>query len=606
MKYPLLFSVCFVLFSFLQLTAQYPLITNVPNRQAQSLNGKWHYIIDPYENGYYDYHQQPFEEKEKPGNAAYFTNAKARSKSERIEYNFEKSPTLLVPGSWNTQASELLWYEGTIWYQRDFIYHKQEGRRTFLYFGAANYQAHVYVIGQKVGSHTGGFTPFNFEVTEQLEEGHNFVVVKVDNSRKPEAIPTVNTDWWNHGGLTRAVQLIETPKTFIRDFGLQLAKGRTDQIQGFVQLDGNTEAQEVLVRIPEAGIEESMMTDAAGWVEFSFSARGLILWDTDNPKLYAVEISSGEDRLADKIGFRSIETRGADILLNGKKLFLRGICMHEENPVDGRRNNSRADAQMMMDWVEDLNANFIRLSHYPHNEHTIRLADERGILLWEEVPVYWAIHWENEHTLANALNQLQELITRDRNRASVIIWSMANETPLSEARNHFLKTMAETARSLDDTRLVSAAMQVSSEGLKRILEDPFGVHTDIISFNQYHGWYGGRPDDFSKIEWEIKYDKPVVVSEWGGGALYGFHADKETVWSEEYQEHLYQETLKGIDRIPGLSGFSPWILADFRSPRRPLPEIQDMWNRKGLISEGGHKKKAFMILQDYYRQVKDK
>lgn len=233
-----------------------------------------------------------------------------------------------------------------------------------------------------------------------------------------------------------------------------------------------------------------------------------------------------------------------------------------------------------------------------------RLADERGILLWEEVPVYWTIQWGNPQTLANAQNQIREMITRDKNRASVIIWSMANETPVSDARNTFLRQLVETARALDDTRLISAAMEVHYDGSKRILDDPFGAYTDIISFNQYHGWYGGNPNDFPKLEWEVKYNKPVFVSEWGGGAQYGFHADEETVWSEEYQAHLYEKTLKGINNIPGLSGFSPWILADFRSPRRPLPIVQDMWNRKGLISEGGHKKMAFGVLQRYYEKLK--
>lgn len=268
--------------------------------------------------------------------------------------------------------------------------------------------------------------------------------------------------------------------------------------------------------------------------------------------------------------------------------------------MTGRRNYSESDARTMFQWVKELNANFVRLAHYPHNENMPRLADELGILLWEEIPVYWTIQWENADTLANAKNQLTELVTRDRNRASVIIWSMANETPVSDARNRFLGELVKTARSLDDTRLISAAMEVHSEGDTKVLSDPFGELTDIISFNQYHGWYGGNRDDFPNLKWDIRYPKPVIISEWGGGALYGFHADKDTVWSEEYQAYLYEKTLEGIFNIPGLSGFTPWILADFRSPRRPLPVIQGMWNRKGVISEGGHKKQAFYILSDFY------
>ncbi|MEM1134620.1 MAG: glycoside hydrolase family 2 TIM barrel-domain containing protein [Bacteroidota bacterium] len=593
----------FLFFIFHQFVlGQDPLLTNVINRKTISLDGKWHYIIDPTDNGYYDYRRIPFDSDGKtPGTSAYFTNSYPTSKGERIEYNFEKSPTLLVPGDWNTQVKELLWYEGTVWYQRNFMYQKPKGKEVFLYFGAANYETIVWVNGKKAGSHIGGFTPFNFKISDLLEEGENFIVVKVNNTRKKEAVPTEATDWWNYGGITRSIKLIELPETFIRDFKVQLSKGSTEELTGYVQLSGKEIATDVTIRIPEAKIEQVLKTDNSGKVDFTINAKKLERWSLEKPKLYNVELQTGEDLLTDRIGFRTIEAKGQDILLNGEKIFLKGICMHEENPFRGRRNFSKADAKLMLDWIKELNANFIRLAHYPHNEYMPRLADELGILLWEEVPVYWTIDWGNEGTLKNARNQLTELITRDKNRASVIIWSMANETPVSVARNEFLKNMATTARSLDDTRLVSAAMEVHTDGLTKTLDDPFGEYTDIISFNQYHGWYGGDRDQFSNIKWEIKYNKPVVVSEWGGGAQYGFHADKETVWSEEYQAYLYEKTLEGLSNIPGFSGTTPWILADFRSPRRPLPIVQDMWNRKGIIAEGGHKKQAFYILQKYYK-----
>ena len=305
--------------------------------------------------------------------------------------------------------------------------------------------------------------------------------------------------------------------------------------------------------------------------------------------------------MSDRVGFRTIAVKGRDILLNGKKIFLRGICMHEENPMDGARNHSAEHARQMFAWAKELNANFVRLAHYPHNEHMPRLADELGVLLWEEIPVYWTIDWENPATLANAKNQLTELITRDKNRASVIIWSMANETPVSEPRNTFLGELVKTARKLDDSRLISAALEVKKKGDTKHLDDPFGKLTDIVSFNQYHGWYGGNRDDFPKLKWEVAYEKPVVVSEWGAGALYGKHGSKDMVWSEEFQAYLYEKTIEGIFNIPGLSGMTPWILADFRSPRRALPVIQDMWNRKGIIAQGGQKKQAFYVLRDFYK-----
>jgi beta-glucuronidase len=260
---------------------------------------------------------------------------------------------------------------------------------------------------------------------------------------------------------------------------------------------------------------------------------------------------------------------------------------------------------LLLNRAKELHCNFVRLAHYPHNEYMARIADEMGIMVWEENPVYWTIQWENESTFQNAENQLTEMIGRDKNRASVIIWSMANETPVVEARNTFLKKLAERTRSLDNTRLISAALEVHGNPAdpdERIVEDPFADIVDILSFNQYVGWYDGLPSKCERIRWTIPYQKPVIISEMGGGALQGFHADPLTRWSEEYQEDIYLKSLPVLSKIPQLRGLSPWILNDFRSPRRPLAGIQDGWNRKGLFGQTGTKKKAFYVLKAFYEQ----
>jgi beta-glucuronidase len=198
---------------------------------------------------------------------------------------------------------------------------------------------------------------------------------------------------------------------------------------------------------------------------------------------------------------------------------------------------------------------------------------------------------------------LTELIERDKNRASVVIWSIANETPVSPARTEFLKNLATLTRQLDPTRLVSAAMEVRPDPANhhtKIVEDPLAEFTDIVSFNQYIGWYSGLPDDCQKVTWVIGYDKPVLVSEFGADALQGLHADRLTRFSEELQEDLYRQTLPMLEKIPQLRAMTPWILCDFRSPRRMLPNIQDGWNRKGLIGENGTKKAAFQVLKACY------
>ncbi|WP_461787641.1 glycoside hydrolase family 2 protein [Pedobacter sp.] len=591
--------------AFVSISASAQLVQNIFGRKHLSLNGRWNYIIDPYEMGYYDYRHEPFDQS-KSGKGGFYDDREQVNKSELIEYNFDLSPTVKIPGDWNSQVEKLEFYEGTIWFRQKFVANPTANKKYILYFGAVNYEAHVYLNGKKLGVHKGGFTPFQFDVTGKLKEGENFVVVKADNTRKQDEIPTVNTDWWNYGGITRDVLLAELPNNYIADYKIQLAKSNAKQIEGFVKLSQAGAGQTVAVSIPEAGLKTSVKTDANGMAKVSIPVKNLNLWSPENPKLYQVLITSTEDKVEDKIGFRTIETRGQDILLNGKSIFLRGISMHDENPLIPGRLRGEGDMRMMLQWAKELNCNYVRLAHYPHNEEMNRLADEMGLLVWGEVPVYWTISWENQETYNNAEQQLTDLIERDKNRAAVIIWSIGNETPLSEPRFKFMSKLADKVRELDQTRLVGAALEVHRKGYSVIVDDPLGEKLDLVSFNQYGGWYWETPKELPKYKFEIKYNKPVIITEVGGDALAGFHADEDTRWSEEYQESLYKYQIPFMNTMSGLRGMTPWILTDFRSPRRQHPFFQDFWNRKGLISETGKKKKAFYVLKEYYDQTEVK
>ncbi len=593
--------------------AQDELIINTANRDVTSLNGHWKYIVDQYEYGYYDYRYRPADQQPNYQNnhGAFYTDYKAKDKTELVEYNFDLAETLIVPGSWNAQEEELFWYEGTIWYRRTFDYDLQDqNNRVFLYFGAINYEAHVYLNDTKLGKHVGGFTPFNFEITGLLKEKNNSLVVKVDNKRKKEAVPTLNTDWFNYGGITRDVKLIETSETFIQDYHIQLANNDMKQVAGFVKLNGSNKAgEQILIEIPELNIKYETITNDNGMAKVSFYPKNIEYWTPETPKLYEVTLSSDEYSISDYIGFRTIETNESDLLLNGEKIFLRGISIHEENGSRGDRAYSQEDANLILNRAQQLNCNFVRLAHYPHNEYMVRTAEQMGIMVWSEIPVYWTIDWQNEETYKNAEQQLSDIINRDKNRANVIIWSVANETPVSDARTEFLTSLIDKAREMDGARLISAALEkhtVSHDPLTITIDDPFAQYVDVLSFNQYMGWYEGLPEICSRAKWTIEIEKPVIISEFGGGALYGFHADKDTRWSEEFQEELYKQNLNMLETIPQLSGMTPWILSDFRSPRRMLKDIQDGWNRKGLFSENGEKKKAFYILRDYYIEKENK
>ena len=583
---------------------------NIPDlflHDGVSLDGEWKIIIDPYETGFYDYRYCQRDLNPNPSRAeTFYLDVKPADPGERVEYDFDKSPSLQVPGDWNTQRPELLYYEGTVWYRRTFEPPVLDGgERAFLRFGAANYRADVYLNGTKLGTHIGGFTPFSFEVTKQLKPGTNSLVVRVDNKRSKEGVPTLNTDWWNYGGLTRAVTFVRTPASFIADHRLWLESEETKMISGWVEIAGASEGEAVEIEIGELGQRLTAKTDATGKATFRLAANNLQLWSPEHPKLYDVVLSCGTDKITEPVGFRTIRTRGKQILLNGQPVFLRGISIHEEFPLNGGgRVNNPDQAKQLLLWAKELNCNFVRLAHYPHNEAMTRLADKLGILVWSEVPVYWTIDWTNAATYGNAEQQLTDEIRRDANRAAIIIWSLANETPVSAARTKFLSRLAARARELDSTRLLSAAMEQHSNPDSpdvKVVQDPLAEVVDIVAFNEYVGWYDGLPDKCAKVTWEIPYKKPVFVSEFGGDARQGYHGDKSQRWTEEFQENLYRQTLPMLDKVDGLAGFSPWILVDFRSPRRVLPGIEDGFNRKGLVSSDGVKKKAFFVLQDYYR-----
>jgi beta-glucuronidase len=588
-----------------QASSLMPPVQNIYARTHVSLDGRWSYIIDPYENGYYDYRHMPFDQSAS-GKGGFYDDRKPKDKTDWVEYDFDRAPTMKVPGDWNSQAEKLQLYEGTVWLRQVFQADPKPGRHYVLYFGAVNYEAHVYLNGKKLGMHKGGFTPFQFEVTDKLAKGRNVVVVKADNTRHLDEIPTVNTDWWNYGGITRDVMLAELPATYIADYKVQLAKHDAHRIEGYVQMSDAAGPRDVTVSIPEAGITATVRTDARGRAAISIPVDKLQLWSPEQPKLYAVELSGGGDKVLDRIGFRTIETRGQDILLNGKSIFLRGIAMHDENPLIPGRTRSQGDMRMLLQWAKEMNCNYVRLAHYPHSEEMIRLADEMGLLVWAEVPVYWTISWTNPDTYANAHAQLTDLIVRDKNRASVIVWSVGNETPVSSPRNAFMSKLAQTAHALDDTRLVAAALEIHRKGDEVTVEDPLADQLDLASFNEYAGWYWASNAEMLNYHFNVKYNKPVVVTEFGADALGGYHADADTRWSEEYQDALYRNQFKMLAGIPGLRGMTPWVLVDFRSPRRQHPYFQDFWNRKGLISDDGKKKMAFWTLKQYYDEVRRK
>ena len=590
--------------------ASSPTLTRADNRDGQDLSGTWRYSVDPYRDGLAGFHRGAAG----AGHRRYDdvdVDALTRAKPNALyEYDMDRAATTTLPAGWISHDPSLRHYQGLMWYTRRFeAAPLKPGQRAFLRFEAVNYTAQVYLNGKAVGEHEGGFTPFSMEVTNVLRASNNQITVGVDSTPKADGVPPPVTDWENYGGITRPMRLVITPGTFIDEAWVRLSKD--GKIVATVKLDGAQAAdQEVHVRVAELGLDVTGKTDAKGVLTASAAApKGLVRWSPEKPKLYDVVVQAGEDRLTDRVGFRTIETKGSEILLNGKPIYLRGISMHEEefgeNPA---RTITEAGARALLSEIrEGLNGNFVRLAHYPHSEVMTRVADEMGLLVWSEIPVYWLVDFGNPRTLKLAREMLADNIRRDLNRASIVFWSVANETPITDARNTFLYQLVDDVRALDDTRLVTAALLTDrkkrADGVAEMgLNDPLAAKLDVLSANTYNGWYSDDAlDALPAITWKAT-DKPLVFSEFGADALAGF-SDPVLLrkFSEDFQKKYYEKTLAMAAKVPTLRGLSPWILKDFRAPRRQHPIYQQGWNRKGLISPTGRRKPAFFVLQGFYK-----
>jgi beta-glucuronidase len=571
-------------------------LIDISGRETESLNGKWHFCVDPYDTC---------------RRAHWFREIRYSDQGveQPVDWDFDAWERVDVPGTWNTQSKELYWYEGSGIYMRTFRYVPQKvGERLFLCFEGASYETSVFLNGVFIGTHDGGSTPFTVDISGAVTgERENRLIVVVDAHRDPLRVPMDNTDWFNYGGLYRNIYLVRAPGLYIKDWFVRLLPdGTFSNIKVDVTVSGG--GGKVILEIPELNIEgEIPVAQGRGAGVFSVKPQNLSLWSPDNPKLYDVVLrffpegagTDDADRVTDRIGFREIKTRGREILLNGKTIFLKGISVHEDHYLLGKTTNPDIIRDTIRD-LKEMNGNYLRLAHYPHDRRFARIADEEGVLLWEEIPVYWAIAFENKDTCRDAENQLAELILRDRNRASVIIWSVGNENADTEERLAFMSRLAKKAKELDETRLVSAACLVNHEKLK--IEDRLSEFLDVTGINEYYGWYDPDFDKLSRILANTITNKPVIITEFGGGARSGQRGSVDDLFSEDYQKALYEKQLAVFKQFPFIAGLSPWILYDFRCPRR-FNRYQEGFNRKGLIdADRKTKKLAFFVMQKFYKE----
>lgn len=618
----------------------------VDSRQVTSLNGTWNFIVDPMGIG-------------APGGffGGWASTRVPVDEWQLLEYSYPGARQIRVPGDFNTQFDDLLFYRDGVWYQRDVDVEMTEGSRYHLWFGGANYTTTVFLNGEPVAKQVGGYVPFSVDVTEHLKSGRNDLVVNVNNRLDANSVPTQRTDWWPYGGLIRDAMLVETPAGFITNARVTLDAGR-ESIHVAVYTDGVEAGEVVSVAIPELDVDVKGTVNDEGSAEWDIEVTPE-LWTPESPRLYDVVYSAGTDMVSERVGFRTIETRGHTLLLNGEPVRFKGISTHEEPIGRDGAAYSRADMEILFAEAKALGANFVRAAHYPYSRHAAQVADEMGLFLWGEVPIYWNIAWQNPETKAIARDQVKRLVTRDWSRASVVIWSVANETPYSEPRMRFLEQLIDDVRAMDDSRLVSAALlgdtrrelkdvathlaaygvnnpEVSEDeraifaavlaqagddapeagsGFDLIIDDPLGELVDVVSYNEYFGWYYARAiapalgvsektvrklmfQFMHHITISAAFDKPMHISEFGAGAKAGKRG--EGVWTEDYQANVYRAQTTMLANSPQVQGMTPWILKDFRAMLRTLGDIQDYRNRKGLVDENGRRKQAFYVLRDFY------
>ena len=623
------------------------LIGWIDSRQILTLNGEWSYIVDPMNNGL----------PESSFFGGFPKNKTQKTGMELIEYNFETAAKIQIPGAWNAADEKLFFYRGPVWLYKKFKYSPNKESLTHLYIEGSNFTTKVFINGSIVGKFEGGYVPFNFEISDHLKDGDNILLVQTDNTLNKSSVPTQKTDWWPWGGIVGDVYIVETPKQFIRNAYLQLNPENFSQAYFSLEMNDKFAGKEISLEIPELQYSNKFITNSLGAITENIKITPQ-LWSPANPKLYEVIISSKDESINDEIGFRSIKTQGQKIYLNNSEIRFKGIAMHSEPiGIDGPAF-SQEHFKELLSTAKELNINFVRAAHYPYTRHLAKIADQFGLMLWEEVPVYWNIDWSNAETLTIAKNQISRLVQRDQNRASVVVWSVANETPLSSSRMQFLNALLSEIEVTDTSRLTTAALLSGSEEQFRSLvlvlalqgaksewvdpkekaifksildranvsidhelnfslsiEDPLGDSVDLISYNEYFGWYyvtfftdqmmiseGTLRQLMFEVMPKIKissiFDKPIHISEFGAGAKYGNHTNK--IWSEGYQAKLYKHQLEMLSNNPQIQGISPWVFKDFRAMLRPLPGIQDFYNRKGLIDENGNKKEAFEVLADFY------
>lgn len=551
------------------------------NRRVMSLDGAWQFCIDPNGVGV----------------------------DERWFDALPSSKTVTVPSVWNTQLG-LLEYEGAAFYQRKF---RTAGGNLRFVFGAVMTAATVWLDGELLGEHYGGFTQFEFVVYD-VEAGEHTLTVRADNSFDAHSVPQTEVDWYHYGGIIRSVTVetlggivpLFTRVEYDLDVESRSAKVRfvTEVLNTFDTESAAIVCSEIMgVKfIAAANVGARERCEAVSEYE---TIENIELWSEKNPKLYTARVHTVDNDLYERVGFRKVETRGSEILLNGEPVSLRGVNRHEEHAEFGFAFPP-ALMSRDLDLIRDLGCNTIRGSHYPNNPLFVDLLDESGLLFYSEIPI-WG-HGFKDGTLGDPLivsraeEMHREMVKQYYNHPSIIIWGMHNEidTSLPEAlemTKRYYKLLKETGGN----RLVTYAGD-------RPFADICLEYCDIICINKYNGWYSATISSWGELIEQMfdrfaevgVADKPLVISEFGAGAVYGHRSFDTVRWSEDYQAELLSHCITLFRDDPRIAGCYIWQFTDIRTCRDMGLTRARQYNNKGILNEHRNPKAAYFTVRDIY------
>ncbi len=522
-----------------------------------------------------------------------------------------------VPSSYNdiTQDAAIRDHIGDVWYDREFFVPAGwNGKRVMLRIGSATHQSTLYVNGQQVAFYKGGYLPYEADVSDVVEYGAaNRVTLAVNNVLDDTTLPPgvvksidhpdfpdgykiqeYQHDFFNYSGIHRPVRLYCTPKTYIDDVSVVTDVKGSDGIVEYEVYTAGAGKAEIKVRLLDANGKKVATADGA---KGKLKVAKAKLWKPGKAYLYKLEITAAGEQETDvyrlPVGIRTVQVKGKKFLINGEEFYFQGFGKHEDMDIKGKGLDEAMIVKdfNLMDWI---GANSFRTSHYPYSEELMNFADEQGFVIIDETPAVGLYIFKGKQDKftpeflsgleGHHIDMIEDLIARDKNHPSVVMWSIANEAASQEESfRPYFKHCFEAARKADpQDRPMTMAVHTWFDN------DVAVEHCDVICLNRYWGWYG-NPGHLDLIEnkgrWEIEnwwkhQKKPMILSEYGADTIMGMHADPPVIFTEEYQVEMLKRIHRILDSLDFIIGEHVWNFADFLT-------------KQGISRVGGNKKGVF-------------